>query len=84
MEGEGGEHCSQHGKPIPLLEGVSVVLSPIIPHLPTCPPKTSFEGILLSVLGFKEGPDSHICVTVMQHRDLSHGRKDQDKEILRL
>lgn len=78
LEGEGGEGYFKHGKPIPLSEGVCVAVlsTPPVYHLPAYLPKTSLKGVLLLMLGCKEGPDSH--------RGLSHGREDPKKEILRL
>lgn len=87
VEWEGGKGSFKHESRNPFLYlKVFVLLSfhhqPS--HLPTYLPKTPFKQILLLMLGFKERPDSHTCVAVMQHRDLSHGREDLKKEILRL
>lgn len=79
MEGEEGEGYFKHGKVFVLLSSHHH-----LPHLPAYLPKTSLKAILLLRLRCKEGPDSHICVAVMQHRDLLHRREDPKKEILRL
>lgn len=79
MEGEEGEGYFKRGKVFVLLSSHHH-----LSHLPASLPKTSLKEILLLTLRCKEGPDSHICVAVMQHRDLLHRTEDPKKEILRL
>lgn len=52
----------------------------IFPHIFTKHPS---EGILLLMLGFKEETQFHICVTVMQYGDCSHGRESKYPEIVK-